>query len=402
MNEISLKDARRLFLHTQGLLRHAQFGRGKQATLRVIKQLGYIQIDTISVLDRAHHHVLKTRVPNYTESMLDHLQRRDREIFEYWAHAAAYLPMNDYRYCLPMMHGFSERRLPHPKLAGEVLARIRAEGPLQSRDFENPGGRQSSGWWDWKPAKQALESLFLRGELMITRRDGFQKVYDLTENVLPADIDTTLPSREEWCRFIVLRMLGALGTGTAMDLGYARTTIRRFTGTQIQQDLERVLEALVADEQVIRIDAGRMTFYSTPAQLAQLPLRLGKRQLRFLSPFDNLIINRRRTAALFDFNYQIECYVPEAKRKYGYYCLPILWGDELVGRLDAKAVRQTETLEVRLLHLEPHIKPDDALLSSLADGLMDLAHTNGCTRIQIVKTKPGILRDAITSLHARR
>ena len=397
MIEISPRDARRLFLQRQGLLRNGQFGRGKQAALRAIEQLGYVQIDTISVLDRAHHHVLKTRVPNYNESMLDRLLSRDRRIFEYWAHAAAYLPMTDYRYSRPMMAGFQSRPLPDRKLAREIIERIRVDGPLQSRHFENPEGRNSSGWWDWKPAKLALEHLFLRGELMVSRRDGFQKVFDLPVNVLPEDVDTSMPSRSEWCRFIVLRMLGALGVATAMDIGYARTTIRKFTGKPIQNELAQTLDSLVDQGRLCRVKVGTQPMYALPELLESLPIRLGRRLLWFLSPFDNLVINRDRLTRLFGFDYQIECYVPEAKRQYGYYCLPVLWGDKLIGRLDARADRSKQLLQVQLLHLEPGVKVDDPLLAALAPGLDQLARANSCDQVRIQRTEPAPLKAALVS-----
>lgn len=397
MTEISIREARRLFLDCQGLLRREPFGRGKDACLRAIERLGYVQIDTISVMARAHHHTLGTRVPNYAPVMIDRLQSQDRRIFEYWSHAAAYLPMSDYRFYRPMMRGFAEQPLPDVRLAQEILARLRAEGPMQSKDFESPEGRASTGWWDWKPAKRALESLFLRGDLMITRRDGFQKVYDLPENVLPQDVDTRMPTREEWCRFIVLRMLGALAVGTAMDLGYARTTIRRFTGSPIQKGIECALQALVAEGLVIPVQVVGQTMYTLPALAEQLPLRPGRRQLRFLSPFDNLVINRDRTRRLFDFDYQIECYLPASKRQFGYYCLPILWGDELIGRLDAKAERKQQALNVHLLQIEPECRVSEALLGSLVAKLMLLARANECNAVRLARTDPGYLKSTLAS-----
>lgn len=406
MIELSPRDARRLALARQGLHRKSHFGRGKHAVFRAIQQLGYVQIDTISVVDRAHHHVLKTRVPNYDEKMLDELQWRDRKIFEYWAHAAAYLPMSDYRFYRPMMAGWRRRDLVDRKLARNILARIRAEGPVQSKDFENPKGRKSNGWWDWKPAKLALENLFLSGELMISRRDGFQKVYDLAENVLPADVDTAMPGKREWMRFIALRMIGALGIGTAMDIGYARTTIRRFTSAPVQKDLMAALDQLAAEGAIRRVrvkraDAGEETCYTTDALLDHLPVRFGKRPVHILSPFDNLVINRQRTQALFDFDYQLECYVPEAKRRYGYFCLPILWGDEFIGRLDAKAVRKSGRLDVRCLHIEPAVKRNDETIDALADGLTGFAVANSCDTIRLDRTAPGTWAKPVRSALAQ-
>jgi len=158
---------RRIALNQQGLLRAESFGRGKRAVLRAIERLGYVQIDTISVVERAHHHVLWTRVPNYSPRHLEQLVS-ERKLFEYWYHAAAFLPMADYRFSLPRMRQLNGERNWYKngdrKLMLEILARIEVEGPLRARNFED-ARTSNSGWWDWKPAKQALEQLFMQGEL---------------------------------------------------------------------------------------------------------------------------------------------------------------------------------------------------------------------------------------------
>ena len=180
---LSVDEARRIALSAQGLLRSAPFGRGADAAARAIDQLGYVQIDTISVVNRAHHHVLQSRVPGFRPELYNKLLAR-KEIFEYWFHAAAYLPLREYRFYLRAMRAARERWKVDGKTKREVLAAIEAEGPLGSRFFES-GGHQSGGWWDWKPAKRALELLYLQGELVVTAREGFQKIYDLAERALP-------------------------------------------------------------------------------------------------------------------------------------------------------------------------------------------------------------------------
>lgn len=398
MSDLSIRDARNLFLQCQGLLNRQPFGRGKPAVHKAIDRLGYVQIDTISVVDRAHHHVLKTRVPNYSEHMLDRLLHQDREIFEYWAHAAAYLPIKDYRYYLPMMAGWHNRKSWDKKLAREIRRRIEIEGPLQARDFEDHGGKNNNkGWWDWKPAKLALEHMFLSGELMVTRREGFQKVYDLTENVLPADVDTTMPSHEEWVRFLALRMLGAMGIGTLHDISFSRGTISRFTGRAIRNDIKHALASLAEENKVETLTIGNQCWYAEPSLTANLPIRPGKRRLHILSPFDNAVINRTRLVELFGFDYQLECYVPAHKRKFGYFCLPILWGSEFIGRVDARAARNRQVLEIKSLFLEPDTKLSDALIHALHTGLDDFAQKNQCDKVEIARTEPRSLADALTS-----
>ena len=207
---------RRIALNQQGLLKADSFGRGKAATLRAIEHLGYVQIDTISVVERAHHHVLWSRVSNYQPKFLDQLVK-ERKVFEYWFHAASWLPMRDYRFALPRMNrqngerGWFENC--DKKLVAHILQRVREEGPLRARDFEDTrkGKKQ---WWDWKPAKQALEQLFMQGELMVSARQGFQKVYDLPQRVLPDWVDTRLPTLDEYAGYLINTTLRAHGFAT--------------------------------------------------------------------------------------------------------------------------------------------------------------------------------------------
>lgn len=393
--DLSKKEARRLFLTRQGLLRQNQFGLGRNAVKRAIDQLAWLQIDTISVVERAHQHILRTRVSNFDPAMLHGLQADERQFFEYWSHAAAYLPIADYRFYLPLMHGSAIKRVPDKKLAPEILRRIKDEGPLQSRDFESPRRTKSTGWWDWKPAKRVLEQLFLCGELMVTHRDGFQKIYDLRERVLPDHISTKMPTDIEWCEFIVNRMIGALGLATEYDIGYARTAIRQIANKNIKDKLKEAILNLLESRVIVEINVEGSTYYTHDDLLSLLPLRLGKRRLRILSPFDNLVINRRRTMELFGFDYQLECYVPAAKRKYGYFSLPILYGDELIGRLDAKAERKIANLEIRNLVLEDKVKLDDNLLFALQDGLYLFSQDNKCGSISVLKTLPGKLKTTL-------
>jgi uncharacterized protein YcaQ len=385
--EITKTDARKLFLAQQGLLKRNTFGRGRNATLKAVERLSYVQIDTISVVSRAHEQILKTRIENFTGPMLQKLQT-SRHLFEYWGHAAAYLPFEHYRYYLPVMAGFKASRNRDKKLAKEVVRRIAGEGPLQSRDFEDTRNNKQNGWWEWKPAKQVLEHLFLSGELMITRRDGFQKVYDLRENVIPAHIDVSTPTKGDWSDFIVLTMVQALGVATEADLGYARPTIRRLAKIDLKQSMKTAIDQLLESGNLVSLDVDGTPYYSTPGLLEQLPLRIGKKEIRILSPFDNLIINRKRCEQLFKFDYQLECYVPAHKRKYGYFTQSLLYGDKFIGRMDAKAKRDDEVLIIKNLVLEPAVKVTDTLITELGRSILDFATANGCTRVTIDRVEP--------------
>jgi uncharacterized protein len=203
---LTRSQARKIILHAAGLCKHGQFGKGKEAAYRLIDHLGFLQVDTIYVVERAHHHALASRVPDYKPEWLYELQE-DGRIFEFWTYAAGYLPMHDFRFSLPVKAGFLSRRKPltqtETNLMKKVLDRISREGPLMARDFENDRVTKSSGWWDWRPSKLALERLHLEGKLITVRKKNFQKVYDLPENTIPGGIDTSSPTTEEHTRHVI-------------------------------------------------------------------------------------------------------------------------------------------------------------------------------------------------------
>ena len=190
---ISPEIARKIALKAQLLDGSMKFPKGKEGVAQAIEKLGYVQIDTINIIERAHNHTLWTRRPDYKPEMLHELQSRDRRVFEYWGHAASYLPTTDYRYYIPMMRSFADpkskwvqgRFKKYGHLMKPILERIRKEGALSSRNFETLTDKSRGTWWDWRPSKVALELLFWKGDLMITERRNFQRVYDLTERVLP-------------------------------------------------------------------------------------------------------------------------------------------------------------------------------------------------------------------------
>ena len=218
---LSVAEARRLALQAQGLCSSVV----SDSAMPLIVRLGYVQIDTIAVVERAHHHVLWTRRPDYHPDDLHRMQVQDRSVFEYWGHAMSYLPMADYRYFLPRMRNFHNPRSPWAvyqlskaeHLLEPVLSRIRQEGPLSASDFESQN-KKGGSWWDWKPAKVALELLFWRGDLMVSERRNFQKIYDLTERVLPPTLDTSEPTPGEVGHFLAQKALGALGVATEKEL----------------------------------------------------------------------------------------------------------------------------------------------------------------------------------------
>lgn len=391
--KLSLTHARRLALHCQLISGDNNLPKGKEGIAQTIDKLGYIQIDTIAVIERAHHHTLWSRRPDYNRDMLHELQAADRRIFEYWGHAASYLPMSDYRYYMPRMKHFREspgkweKHLleKHGSLMNFVLERIRNEGPLGSKDFEKPPNSKKGTWWDWRPAKIALEMLFWRGELMISERRNFQKIYDLPERVLPGDIDTGYPSDNELGRFLVNRALSAHGIATPKE-------IVDHIHSANKKAIFATLHELVEAGEVLQVSVDRIgdtTYYALPDILnkSRIPKK-SKATIRFLSPFDNLIIQRSRTQKLFGFDYALECYTPPAKRKHGYFVLPILYRDNFIGRLDPKADRKSKTLVIRNLFFEDGYSPDDRCIEEMGRGLVRLMEFNNCAKIKIERLTP--------------
>ena len=379
---LSIQQARKLVLLSQRLPSAKQTGSSTASTLSAIEQLGYIQIDTISAIQRAHHHTLWNRNPRYKKSHLDKLLA-DKQIFEYWSHAAAYLPMSDFRYSLPRKLSIANGDQNHwyerdERLMKLVLKRIATEGPLMAKDFEYTG--KKTGEWTAKPAKRALEYLYMQGDLMIPFRVNFHKVYDLTENVLPEDIDTSTPSSEEYARFLIHRYLKANGLGQSSEISY----LLKNTKTIISASLK---EMLLSGE-LLKIEVADNTYYALPASLELINKPLARSKLKILSPFDNLLIQRKRMKTLFSFDYKMECYVPEAKRQYGYFSLPVLWDGKLVARMDCKAERKNSLLHIHQLTLEPSLLKTDAFSEALHKELALFLQFNNCRNLVLHRTSP--------------
>jgi uncharacterized protein YcaQ len=384
MSQITLTrpQARKIILHATGLARHGQFGRGREAVYKLIEHLGYVQVDTNYTVERAHHHAIAARVPGYQLEWLEELQA-DGRVFEFFTSDSGYMPMHDFRYSLTVKQGFLSGRKPltpaEIHLMNKVLDRISREGPLMVKDFENDRLEASAGWWDWRPAKVALERLYLEGKLMTTRTKGFQKIYDLPLNLVPDDIDTTMPTPEEFARHVIRRELKALGIAYAKEMAWRA---RHTKGHLIKEELEKLVE----EGEVCRV----MIEGLTTAPLYMLPAYKNKKielsgDAFILSPFDPMNVFRHRLRDFFDFDYQIECFVPEPKRKYGYFSLPVLIGDSFVARMDSKAERKQKVLTVHNLHFEP-VKLSKEMIGRLVDAMKDFAEFNQCGEIVIKKS----------------
>lgn len=378
--EISLDDARFLALKNQKLLERDNHSTKKDLH-KIIEKIGYVQIDTISIVERAHNHILWSRLPAYKKSMLDDLMK-EKKIFEYWSHAAAFLPMKDYRFSLLRKANYKAKYKEwikkNKKLVNYIRDRITNEGPLQSRDFEHPP-RTNSGWWDWKPAKTALEILFHSGELMVAERRSFQKVYDFTDRVLPKNIDTTPLTPEDYREHLIMNAINANGFASLKEIFYLRQG-----GSRIPLD---TLNRLIEDKKImaLKINGSDETYYTTMEILKQLKKKSYEKDVHILSPFDNVVIQRKRLKTLFDFEYVIECYVPAPKRKFGYYVLPVLYGDKFIGRLDAKADRASGSFNILNLYWEDKARPDKNFKELLRKRINELTIFSGCERNNLEK-----------------
>ena len=368
-----------LTLQQQGLLKAAS------SVSEAVAQLSYVQIDSINVVERAHHHVLYNRIADYQTSLLD-TAMANQEIFEYWSHAAAYLPIADYRFSLwqknALKQGGKHWFEPEHKVMREVKAKIIAEGPLKASHFANTSTAANTGWWDWKPAKRALEQLFMQGELMVAHRDKFQKVYDLTERVLPANANCEIPNDTEFARHLIYRYLTAHGFGTVKQIIYLRKNIKSI--------LVKTLNEMCLEGEIARFTESDQAYFYLPnlKPITSIPDRVW-----LLNPFDNLVIQRQRLKQLFDFNYQIEVYVPVIKRQFGYYSLPILWKDRFIGRVDVKADRKTGILLLQKLTIEEGIFGTRSKRSDLEEFIAafryavdEYAMFNNCDEWELVET----------------
>jgi uncharacterized protein YcaQ len=338
------------------------------------------------VIERAHHHTLWNRNPRYQATQLNQLIAQ-KQVFEYWSHAAAYMPMCDYRFSLPRKEAIARGDIDHwytrdKRLMKSVLKRIATEGPLMAKDFEHTGKKMAE--WESKPAKRALEYLFMQGELMISQRINFHKVYELTERVLPEGLNTTPPSTGEYARFLIGQYLRANGLGQAAEVAYLLKSTKPLIASTLKE--------MIGDGELIQIRTGGNDYFALPSAFDLLNKPLSRSKLKILSPFDNLLIQRKRMQALFGFNYQIECYVPKAKRKHGYFSLPILWNGKLVARMDCKAQRDESILDIYHLAVEPSLVATEEFFGALRKELAAFMKFNQCGGYRLHQTSPMTLK----------
>ncbi len=393
---LPLQQARNLHLIAQGMLTPPRRKAGKADVAAAIRRMALLQIDTISVVARSPYLVLYSRLGPYPPVWLDETLA-EGALFEYWAHEACFVPTEDYRLLRHRMLNaeslgwkFSINWYRQHQADIEALeTRIREHGPARSADFAREQGK-GSGWWDWKPEKRHLEALFTLGRLMVKERQGFQRVYDVAERVLPGwDDQRHLPSLEDARLDMVrnsCRALGVVKAGWVAD--YYRLGRGRF-----DEDLHRLADA--GELLPVRIEGWKhdaFVHHSLSAELAEAEAnRLSATRCAALSPFDPIVWDRKRALELFDFDYKIECYTPAPKRRFGYFSLPLLQRGKLVGRMDAKAHRQQGIFEVKSLYLESGVRESGRLATDLARTLSQLAGWHGTPRLRFNHGPAGLL-----------
>lgn len=382
--------ARRLFLHRHALAEAPIGAAHGQALAELIHRIGFVQVDSINTVARAHHMILFSRRQSYKPAALKALLEQDRALFEHWTHDASVLPVH----LFPLWHHRFERDAIRMKANWKnwfrdgyeaqfetVLKRIQAEGPLTTSDVGVGEARGKGGWWDWHPSKTALEWLWRTGQLAISRRDGFQKVYDLTERVIPdahRGAAPDLASKIDWA------------CGTALDnLGFADASeLRDYWRVLRPDEVKAWIKPALARGEIIEVEiegaAGqRKRSYARPdvlAMAADAPEPTNR--LRILSPFDPALRDRDRAEFLFGFYYRIEVFVPEPKRQYGYYVFPVLEGDRLIGRIDVKAFRDESALRVKAFWPEAGVKLGAGRMSKLEAEMTRWAAFADCDRVE--------------------
>ncbi|KFG95652.1 hypothetical protein GQ56_0119415 [Burkholderia paludis] len=396
MLTLSPAAARALHLAAQGLLTPPRRKATKADVLDTIRRMAQLQIDTIHVVARSPYLVLFSRLGAFAPQWLDeHLA--EARLFEYWSHEACFLPVEQFglmRYKMldPSGMGWKYAADWHERNRPDIerlLARIRDEGPVRSADFAREDGAKGNGWWDRKPEKRHLEVLFTTGDLMVSERRNFQRVYDVRERVLPGwDDARDLPPRSAVLPTLLDHTCRALGVVRADWVAdYYRLPRRSY-----RAELEQLADA--GDLIPVAVDDWKEPAYVHRSLEAWLPAA-GADTLRstvttLLSPFDPVVWDRRRASTLFGFDYTIECYTPGPKRRYGYFCLPVLHRGRLVGRIDAKAHRSLGTFELKAVHVEPGVRFGTGLAADVAKAVKKLAAWHGTPEVAVTHAPPAL------------
>jgi uncharacterized protein YcaQ len=340
--------ARRLWLHAQRLDAPEPFGAGPEATPAAVAHLGYLQIDTIYVIERSHHHILHTRIPSYRREHLHQAQSIDKTVFEYWTHALSYLPTESFRFYVRRMRR-EWRRLVwfgqvSPADLRRVVSRIRREGAITIRDIAETREEKDYAWGSRKPAKRALEAAFYKGQVTISRRTGMLKTYELLTRHFGWDRLPRAATERETLSYLLDRALRAQGVVSVDSASYLNP--------RDKPAMRRLVESRVRRKELIPVSVeggGPAPHWVRPEALDAVPGSASE-QTHILSPFDPLVIQRKRFRQLFEYDYRFEAYVPRDQRVFGYFVCPVLVGDRVVAALDLKTDRERERLLVQRWH----------------------------------------------------
>ncbi|MEO7432708.1 MAG: crosslink repair DNA glycosylase YcaQ family protein [Dokdonella sp.] len=399
LSSVSAHQARLIHLGAQGVLARPARRARKADVLAAIERMRVLQIDTINVVARSPYLVLFARLGSYDTRWLEEWLS-EGAIFECWAHEACFAPFADFelhrrhfgasRAAHWSMKSAHRTRNAHAVGMAGLLSHIRERGPVKASEFERADGLTGGGWWGWKDEKRWLEALFATGELMITRRENFQRVYDLSERVVAKAVAFGTPigiaDEREMQRAFHLGAVRALGIAQARWVNdYFRA------GGKLK---DAALDPFVESGELLRVEVDG---WSNPGyvhrdnqtllQLASAN-RLRATHTTLLSPFDPVVWDRERASTMFGFDYRIECYTPAPKRMYGYFVLPILHRGRLVGRLDAKAHRADGMFEVKALFLEDGVEPSDALAVAIAPAIRQCAEWHATREITVRRCEP--------------
>ena len=341
--EVTSAQARRIWLHAQRLNTTEPFGSGPKATPAAVAHLGYLQIDPIYVIERSHHHILYTRIPTYRREHLHQAQSIDKTVFEYWTHALSYVPTETLRFYVRDMRGDWERRVYW--LGGvsssdlrRVLSRIRKHGALTIRDIDDERVEKEYAWASRKPSKRVLEVAFYKGLVTISQRAGMLKTYELMTRHFGWNRLPRAATESETLNYLLDRALQSQGVVSVESICHLDAPRK--------PAMRRLLESRVRRKELIPVQlegAGQSPHWVRPDTLDAIP-GPAQEQVHILSPFDPLIIQRKRLRLFFDYEYRFEAYVPKHKRVFGYFLCPVLIGDRIVAALDLKTDRSRQEL----------------------------------------------------------
>jgi uncharacterized protein YcaQ len=386
---LSNRAARRLFLERHALADDPSRRVTKPELQALIERLGFVQVDSINTVARAHDLILFSRRQCYRPKQLKSLLERERSLFEHWTHDAAIIPVSYYphwqmrfsRDRAVLQRQWREwRGKEFEKRFADILAHIRWHGPAMSRHLGEDETRNNGGWWEWHPSKTALEYLWRTGELAVCGREGFQKVYDLAERVIDEEQRTHRPSEAESIDWACSGALDRLGFATSGEIASFWDKVRvdeakRWCADRLGDGLVEV-ELETVTGKYHRVFA-RPDIAEQASEAEEPPQRI-----RVLSPFDPAIRDRRRTERLFGFHYRIEVFVPAPKRRYGYYVFPLLEGDRLIGRIDMKCRRDEGVLDVAALWPEQKVRLGRGRMQRLEAELERIRRFTGCGRVE--------------------